>query len=224
MAALVHRSKHIHVLVADAYPVMRTGLIATINSDAYMHVVGTSTCRNDLTTQLRATTVDVLVINLVEMGDAPMSLLREIKQPYGRLGIVVFAATVDFAPELLAAGVKAYISYAEPDEHLHLAIRAAHARQKYLSPLTQDYMDRWAELATKHRFAPRELQIIKCIAQGLDTEEIARKLDINFWTVRNYVSSIRKKTGWTTWPQMASWYRRMYGSETNNSSPYPIHA
>lgn len=219
MAGLIHRSDHIHVLVADAYPIMRTGLIATINSDAYMQVVGTATCRHDLTTQLRATTVDVLVINLVEMGDGPMSLLREIKQPHGGLGIVVFAATVDFAPELLAAGVKAYVSYAEPDDHLHLAIRAAHARQKYLSPLTQNYIDRWAELATKHRFAQRELQIIKCIAQGLDTEEIARTLDINFWTVRNYVSSIRKKTGWTTWPQMASWYHRMYGTEGGRAAP-----
>ena len=207
--------KDIRVLIADVYPVICTGLITTIEADAYMHVVGTATCRHDLIAQLKATDLDVLVINLIDMGGAPVSLLREIKQPYGRLGIVVFAATVDFAPELLAAGVKAYISYAEPDEHLHLAIRAAHARQKYLSPLTQDYMDRWAELATKHRFVPRELQIIKCIAQGMDTEEIARKLDINFWTVRNYVSSIRKKTGWTTWPQMVSWYHSMYGNVVN---------
>ncbi len=68
-------------------------------------------------------------------------------------------------------------------------------------------------LTAKHRFVPRELQIIKYMAQGLGTDEIAKCLDLNFMTVRNYVWRIRKKTGWTTWPQMVSWYNTMYGSE-----------
>lgn len=212
MSGRVQRSQAIRVLIADAFPIVRTGLVATIEAGAYMEVVGSAACRDDLKAQLQATAADVLIVNLVEMGDAPAALLREIKQAYQRLGIVVFATTVDFAPELLAAGASAYISYAEPDEHLHLAIRAAHARQTYLSPLAEECMDRWAGLATKTRLVTRELQIIRLMAQGMDVEEIARHLDLNHWTIRNYVSRIRKKTGWTTWPQMVSWYHTMYGS------------
>ncbi len=215
----------IRVLIADVYPVMRTGLITTIDSDPHMQVVGTATHRLDLMPQLQATRADILVINLVDMGDAPASLLHAIKQIDPRLSIVVFAATVDFAPELLAAGVKAYISYEEPDEQLHLAIRAAKAGQTYLSPLVQDYVDRCAGLTVKHRFAPRELEIIKCIAQGLlNCTEIAEHLGVGLGTVHNYMWSIRKKTGWTTWPQMVSWYHTMYGSEGGPSSPSPSQA
>ncbi len=207
----------IRVLIADVYPVVRTGLITTIEADAHMQVVGTATCRHDLMTQLQTTNVDVLVINLIDMGDAPIAVLREIKQFHASLGVVVFAARADFAPELLAAGVYGYLSYEEPDQQLHLAIRAAKARQHFLSPLVQDYIDRCAMLTVKHRFVPRELQIIKYIAQGLDTKEIAKRLDLTYWTTRNYVSSIRKKTGWTTWPQMVSWYNAMYGGDGSRS-------
>ncbi len=219
MTALAYVRPPIRVIIADVYPVMRIGLITTIESDPEMQVVGVATHRQDLMPQLRMARGDVLVINLVHIGDAPVSLLQEIKQIYPRLRVVVFATTVDFAPELLAAGVKAYISYEEPDEQVHLAIRAAKAGQMYLSPLVQNYVDRCTSLVVKHRFAPRELEIIKCITHGLGTtKEIADRLGVELGTLHNYIWSIRKKTGWTTWPQMASWYRTVYGTEGRTSS------
>lgn len=220
MSAHVSVRTPIRVVIADVYPVMRVGLVTTIEADADMQVVATPTHRRDLIPQLRVARGDVLVINLVDMGDAPVSLLQEIKQQYPQLSIVVFAAVVDFAPELLAAGVKAYISYEEPDQQLHLAIRAAKAGTRYLSPLVQEYMDRCTGLSVRHRFAPRELEIIKCITQGVgSTKEIADRLGMELGTLQNYIWSIRRKTGWTSWPQMASWYTTMYGSEGSRSTP-----
>jgi DNA-binding NarL/FixJ family response regulator len=210
----------IRVFIADAYPVIRTGLYTTVGSDAYMDVVGSATCRHDLATVLQAIRADVLVINLIGMGDASISLLRDIIQFNPSLGIVVFAATAEFAPEFVAVGVRGYISYEESDEQVLIAIRAVNAGKTYLSPSIQDYLDRCSVLSAQHRFAPRELQVIKYMAQGLDTGEIAKCLDLSFMTVRNYVWRIRKKTGWTTWPQMVSWYNAMYGSEAGRSASF----
>ena len=216
--ACTHSYTTIRVLIADAYPIMRTGLITTIEAEPQMQVIGTATRRHDLLPQLRATAVDVLVINLVGMGDAPVALMREIKQAHPHVGVVVFAATVEFAPELLAAGVHAYISYAEPDEQLHLAIRAAKAGQCYVSPLTQEYMDRCARLTGAQRLVPRELQILKCLAQGMRAREIASNLDLSDMTVHNYISKMRKKIGWSSRTEMVSWYRTMYGSEGGSNA------
>ena len=203
----------IRILIADGFPVVRTGLITTIETEPQMRVVDSARHREELIPRLKATCVDVVVINVVGMGDAPVTLLPEIRQLHFCVGIVGFAARVDSAPELLAAGMHAYVAYEEPDEHLRLAIRAANARQTYLSPLVQDYVDRYAMLLSQQRFAPRELEIIKYMAQGMSGHEIADCLDMGYRTVRNYVWSIRKKTGWTTWTQMVSWYCTMYGSE-----------
>ena len=221
----VHPRTHCHtpirVIIADAYPVLRTGLIATIEADAHMQVVGTVLHRHELIPQLGTTAVDVLIINLVRLGDAHVSLLHSITRAHPRLGIVVFATVVDFAPELVAAGAHAYVSCTEPDEQLHIAIRAAHAKQRYLSPLTQDYVDRYTRLASKQRFQPRELEIIKCIAAGLDVSATADFLDMRYATVKNYIYCIRNKSGWTTWPQMVSWYHTLYGSE--GMAGVPLH-
>lgn len=216
MAAIAARP--IRVCIAAAYSIMRNGLIMTIEAEPQMHVVG-NVDPDDLVAQLRGASVDVLVINLVGLDGGPVAVIRELRQVFPRLAIVVVADAVDFAPELLAAGVQGYISHAEPDEQLHLGIRAAKARQRFVSPLVQEYLDRCTMLTAKHRFVPRELQIIKYMAQGLGTDEIAKCLDLNFMTVRNYVWKIRKKTGWTTWPQMVSWYNTMYGSGSTPNAP-----
>ena len=219
MSEHAQRSHTIRVLIADTFPIVRTGLVAIVQAGAYMDVVGIATCRDELMSHLNMTAADVLITNMGAMGDAPVTLLQEIRQTHRYLGIIVFAAAVDLAPELLAAGGNGYVSYAEPDEHLHHAIRAAHAKQTYLSTSVQEYMDRWARIANQSRLVPREVQIIRLMAQGMDCEEIARHLDLQFWTVRNYISKIRRKMGWTTWPQMASWYQALYGSANAASLP-----
>ncbi|HSH77946.1 MAG TPA: response regulator transcription factor [Herpetosiphonaceae bacterium] len=203
----------IRVFIADAYPIMRTGLVTTIESESQMQVIGTATRRDDLLPRLRTAAVDVLVINLVGLGDTLVALLHQIKQAHPHVGVVVLAATVYFAPEVLAAGAHAYISYAEPDEQLHLAIRAAKARQHYMSPLTQEYVDCCATMSQAQRLVPRELQILKCMAEGMRAREIARNLNLSDLTIHNYISRLRKKTGWSSRTEMVHWYRTMYGNE-----------
>jgi hypothetical protein len=67
--------------------------------------------------------------------------------------------------------------------------------------------------ASQLRFAPRQPEIIKYPALGMDGCEIPEGLDRECWTVRNYVWSIRKQTGGTAWLQMVSWSWTMYGEE-----------
>jgi DNA-binding NarL/FixJ family response regulator len=205
--------KNIRVFVADVYPIIRKGLITTIASEPQMHVVGSGAHTDDLTEVMASSSVDVVVVNFVRMDDGLVAGIHELRQKHPRLAIVVVASAVDFAPELLAAGVLAYTSYAEPDDQLHLAIRAAKARQRFVSPVVQDYLDRCATMTAEHRFVPRELEVIKCIVLGLNNEEIGKYLEIDLGTVRNYVSRIRKKSGWTTWPQIVSWYNTTYGRD-----------
>lgn len=203
----------LRVLITDAYPVLCAGLVSTIEADASMQVVGSVARGSDLIPRLHANAADVLVINLVGTGDTCAAQLHAITRSHPHLGIVIFAIAVDFAPELLAAGAHAFVLCTEPDDCLHLAIHAATDRRRYLSPVTQEYVERHTRIARTHRFQPRELEIIKCIAAGLDTTAIADTLKMQYGTVKNYIHCIRNKTGWTTWPQMVSWYRTVYGIE-----------
>jgi len=213
----------IRVVIADACPVIRTGLITTIEAEPSMQVIATVTQHQDLLPQLRVTAVDVLVMHLIGLDDAPIAFLREIKQAHPHVGVVVLAPTVDVVPELLAAGALACLSYTEPDEQLRLAIRAAKARQRFLSPLAQEYVDRCANLTVSHRLVPRELQILKYMTQGMRVREIASHLDLCDDTIQNYITRIRNKTGWSSRTQMVSWYLTMYGNGSTRNAPH-IHS
>src|SRR3712207_2625337 len=136
--------KPIRIVVANAYPVVRTGLVMTIESEVHNQVVATAAHRHEINQVLRKISADILIIDVIGMGKAPVALLREITQAYPRVGVIVFSAAVDFVPELLNVGVKAYVSHEEPDNQLHLAIRAVKAGQRFLSPVVQDYIERCA--------------------------------------------------------------------------------
>lgn len=209
-----HNIRPIRVAIAEACPVMQTGLITVIEAEMQMRVVATATTLHELIPLLHTRPVDVLVIDIVDMGAASMSLLQEIVQTHPQLSIVVFSGSLDFVPELLAVGVKAYVSQKESDEQLRLAIRAAKAKQRFLSPLAQDYVDRWTSRVDRHRLVPSEVLILKLMSQGLDTKPVADYLGISYRTVHNYVSKIRDKTGCTTRTQMVSWYQAVYGAAT----------
>ena len=210
----------IYVVVADACSVMRTGLVQTIEAEPQMRVVASAAHRHDLIHCLRMTRADVLVIDPVGFGDAPIPLMREITQAYPRLGVAVFSAIVDFVPELLATGVHAYVAQKETDDQLHLAIRAAKARQCFLSPLIQDYIDCCALPIYKDRLGPRELRCLMYMAQGLDNQAICLRMDVELRTVENYVSKIRAKTGCDSRMQMIAWYQMVYG-EAGSSTVEP---
>jgi DNA-binding NarL/FixJ family response regulator len=202
----------IQIIVADDHPAMRRGLTAIIEAEPQMHVVADAGCFQALPNLLARYQAHVLILDLIGMGATPDVYIRQIKQAYPRLGIVIFSAEVDFVSEMLEAGATAYVAKSElEDDHVLLAIRAAKAGQQFLSPRAQEYIDCHAIQSEKYRLVPQEVRILKLLAQGMDTRHVADYLGISYKTVHNYVSKIRDKTGCMTRTQMVSWYRTVYG-------------
>ncbi len=208
----------IRVAIADACSVMRTGLIQTIEAEPVMRVVASAAHRHDLNSCLQAVKADVLVMDPVGMGDAPVPLVRDLTQAHPSLGVAVFSSIVDFVPELLLAGVHAYVAHKEPEDQLRLAIRAAKARQRFLSPLVQDYVDCYILRPNRPRLSPRELRCLAYIAQGLVNQAICLRMDVELRTIENYVSKIRAKTGCDTRMEMIAWYQLVYGGGRSPST------
>jgi len=175
-----------------------------------MRVVATAAHHFELLRHLAITPAHVLVCDLVELGGAPVPLLRAVKQAYPRLDVVVFSNAVAFVPELRAAGATAYVAKREPADQLHLAIRAAMSGQPFLSPLVQAQVDQRALPTADVRLSAQELLTLRWVAQGLTNREIQLRMDVKLHTVENYIWTIRQKIGVDNRVQMGAWYRRMY--------------
>jgi DNA-binding NarL/FixJ family response regulator len=199
---LTHSPHSIRIIIADACPIMRVGLITTIERVPHLHVEASVAHHNDLFAHLQTNSVDVVVMHLVDIGDVPVSFLRELKHTHPQLGIVIVTANVDHLVALLAAGANACVVYEEPDERLHLAILAAAQGEamvhlgvamRLTMELNGSEPIHSRGCAADTQLSQRESEILRLVARGATNRAIADRLTITVPTVKRHLSNILRK-------------------------------
>jgi len=201
----------IRVLVADDHPIIHQGIDGFLFADPQIAVVATASGFATMLDQLGRVPIDVVILDLNGMGVGPLTMIRELREQYPEVGLLVFSSILDLAPELLAAGVLGYVVKEELLTHLPAAIAAVAAGQRFLSPLVQEYQERSAYLRRQQPLAPQELMVIKLVAHGLTTQQIAISLQIDPRSAQNYITSLYRKTGCEGRAHLSAWYRLRYG-------------
>ncbi len=203
-------AKPIRVVIAEDHPIMCDGLKTVLLASSHIRVVDTARSFTDVLHQIPHVCPDVLVLDLGGMGGAPLTFVEHLHRDFPAMAIVVFSSSVDLAPELLQAGVLGYVAKEELSVQLIAAIQAAHARQTFLSPIAQAYIERATTRRKQYRLAPQEENVLKWLATGFGTMAIAEQLAIDPRTVQNYIVSLRRKTGCAERTQLVTWYQRVY--------------
>jgi DNA-binding NarL/FixJ family response regulator len=198
----------LRVVIADDHPMIIQGIRAGFLYHSHIQVVGSTKTFLELFEFLAATVVDVVILDLVGMKSSPLITVERLRRLYPQLGIVVFSSTFELAPELLEHGVHGYISKEDRTDQLPLAIEAASRGERILSPEVRTYLQQILALQSRERLANKELSVLKLLAQGMSTVEIADEMGIDPRSVQNYVTALRRKTGCSTRNALAEWYRR----------------
>ena len=206
-------SQPIRVMIADDHPIVREGLQTSLAKSPHVQVVGIATSFVEVVDLLASVQVHVLVLDLGGMAGAPLTLVTRVRREHPEIAIVVFSSSVDLAPELLQAGVCGYVVKEELSAQLIDAIHAARAGQRFLSPVVEEYVIQSTNGRREHQLAPKELHVLKLLAQGLGTVAIAEQLGIDPRSVQNYITTLRRKIGCAERIQLVDWYNRMYGVE-----------
>ena len=203
----------IRVIIADDHPIVREGLQTILGMSPHVHLVGVASSFAEVVALLGTVPAHVLVLDLGGMIGAPLTLVSRVQREYPHVAIVVFSSSVDLAPELLQAGVCGYVVKEELSAQLLTAIHAARAGQRFLSPVVEEYITQTTNGRLQHHLAPKELNVLKLLAQGLGTVAIAEQLGIDPRSAQNYITTLRRKTGCAERTQLVDWYKRMYGGE-----------
>jgi DNA-binding NarL/FixJ family response regulator len=142
------------------------------------------------------------------MGAGPLVMVRELRQRFPQTQLLIFSSSINLASELIAAGALGYVVKEELLIHLPAAIQAVAMGQAYHSPLVVEHLER-----TSNRNAtllPQELRVLKLVAEGMKTQEIAANLNIDPRTAQNYITTLYQKTGCENRPQLMLLYRQRY--------------
>jgi DNA-binding NarL/FixJ family response regulator len=195
-------SNPIRILVADDHPIVRDGLVAILSTQPDFEVVGEA--GNGAEAVERATMLqpDVMLLDL-EMPELDgVEVLRRLAQSNPEVRVIVFTAfdTDERILGAVKAGAQGYLLKGAPRKELFEAVRVVHAGGSLLQPVVASKLLRQVShqsqaVPTVDALTPREVEVLRLLAQGLQNKEIAAQLVISERTVKFHVSSIMSKLG-----------------------------
>lgn len=145
---------------------------------------------------------DIIVLDLVMPKVSGLALLNDLKAVCPNARFMIFSGNLSQASvkAVLNAGVHAVVGKASPLEEFREALHAITAGQTYFGSQVRDMIK---DIVTRsaspsqadHALTPRELTVLRGIAEGLSSKEMAKQLGVSVNTVVNHRSSLMKKTG-----------------------------
>lgn len=192
----------IRVLVADDHPIVRDGLVAILSTQPDISIVGEAADGRDVLEQVLRLQPDVLLLDLEMPEMDGVEALRRLRDGGATVRTIVFTA-FDSDERILGAvqaGAQGYLLKGAPRDELFEAIRVVHGGGSLLQPVvTSKLLRRISEGPAQpvtpygEALTPRELEVLRLMARGLQNKEIALNLVISERTVKFHVSSILQK-------------------------------
>jgi DNA-binding NarL/FixJ family response regulator len=190
------------VAIADDHERAREGARRLLARDPGIRVAGEADDGAGALRLVAAHAPDVLLLDLHMPGAGGLQVLPELRARFPRTAVLVLTvsdADADVTDALLA-GAAGYVLKDASAAELVGAVRAAAGGEAFVSPrVAARLLNRWRALRAAPRRAaalsPRELEVLRLMAEGAENGEIAEALTISANTVKRHVAAILTKLG-----------------------------
>lgn len=184
----------ITILVVDDHPVVRTGLIALLERQDDMHVLGEAGDGEEAVALHRRLRPDLVLMDLRLPRLSGVEATARICGEFPEARILVLT-TYDGDEDIyraLQAGARGYLLKDLAREELLEAIRAVRSGQRRISPRAAHHL---AERVPRSELTERELSVLRLIVEGRSNKEIGTLLGIAEGTVKVHVTNLLGKLG-----------------------------
>jgi len=195
----------IRILLADDHPMVRRGLRMVLEAEPDLSVVAEAGDGAEAVHLALATEgLDLAVLDVAMPRKTGLQAAAELhnRRPELRTLMLSMYESDQYFFEALKAGAAGYVLKSAADRDLVEACRAAMRGEPFLYPaavaaLIRDYLERASrgDAVPTDPLTPRELEIVKLVAEGHSSDEIAEALVISKKTVDHHRSHILEKLG-----------------------------
>jgi len=210
-------SSPIRVLLADDHDILRQGLKLLLETQPDIHVVGEACTGIEAIEQTDKHTPDVVVmdISMAQMDGLEASQQIRARQPETQVLILTMHESEEYFLQALRMGAAGYLVKKAAPADLCAAVRTIAHGGAFLYPglaksLIRAYLapsntapDRKYADETRHAtptppldvLTPRELEVLKMVAEGYTNQEIADRLILSIKTVQAHRANVMEKLG-----------------------------
>ena len=185
----------IQTILADDHEVFRQGIAALVAAHG-IDIVATTGDRDQLLDLILQEHPDVVVIDISMPGISIPELLSTLRRRQISTQVLVLTSNHEpqMAEEMLRAGARGYVLKENAFQEVLLAIQSVAAGQTYVSSqLTGPLLLRKVDPTADMEFTARQLAILRLVAAGKTTRQIAVELRVHVKTVDNHRHRIREK-------------------------------
>ena len=188
---------HITVLVADDHAMVRNGLSRIIDAEPGLRVTGQACNGASTLAALAAQAHQVLLLDLSMPAPSGVELITTIRQrhPAQRILVVSMHNNPRIVRATIDAGANGYITKDSDPELLLHALRLVAAGGHYLEPRLLEATLFAPAPPTPAQLSPREIDVLRRLANGQSNIEIARALFLSEKTVSTHRARLRAKLG-----------------------------
>ena len=194
------------VLLVDDHKIMRDGVRAILSRSAEFRVVGEAENGTDAVQCVKRLRPQLVLMDIGLPGLNGVETTAEILRYHPECKVIILSMYDDENSVVSAvrSGARAFILKKASDTDLLEALRMVAAGGMYLSPQVSDRLltriqkgdleSRQTSTALE-ALSPREVQVLRLVAEGKTSKEIAVMLDLREQTVRSYRKTMMKKLG-----------------------------
>jgi DNA-binding NarL/FixJ family response regulator len=219
-------SNRARVLLVDAHPLMRKGIVELIAETPDLEVCGECTTAGEALACLEKSHPDLVVTSLNLPGRNGLELIKDISATrHPAPPVIVFSSQDEsfYAERVLRSGGRGYVMKTESGKTLLKAIHHVLGGQLYVSETMASkilvaFSGKQFKPGNPHieNLSDREFQVFRLIGNGMNTREIATHLHLSPKTVEIHRSRIKSKLKLKTAPELLRYAIRWLGSESES--------
>ena len=179
-------------LIVDDHEFTREGIVHILTDNFDITKLARAGNYDEAMEQIKNNKWDIIILDVNLPGKGGLEILRTIRIIESKVPVLVLSMVPvsQYARRIVQAGASGYLTKSEPGEELIKAVRMVARGLKYFSPEVQqelpDIIDESIDKAKHHNLSDREFEVLRGLAEGKSSKEIAGEYKVSINTVNSY--------------------------------------